>query len=223
MLNLVKAKQSLVKASNSTMAEQPKSEASQLNQVRSLQELRQRWLKVLFSLFLLLLSGLWLYEAWILGKVNPIDRLAYPLMLGLISSSLAFLQINPGVYKISLIGTVGVIAVYQFLILQAIIWGYIPASRYLQINHLCPVVSSALYPPISLLKEKTSPFSIRIYLSLFRSRRNHAKLDRTEITCGTTHLFRSAPHDPGPPSLYRHIHHRSESTKLLFPSSSSGG
>jgi diguanylate cyclase (GGDEF)-like protein len=128
MLDLVKRKERFTKASNATMAEQFKTEASQLNQVRSLQELRQRWLKVLFSLFLLLLSSLWLYEALILGRVNPIDRLAYPLMLSLITASLGLLQINPRIYKVSLIGTVGVITIYQFLVLQAIIWGYIPAS-----------------------------------------------------------------------------------------------
>lgn len=167
MLDLIKTRQSLVKNSNATMAEQGKPEASQLNQVRSLQELRQRWLKVLFSLFLLLLSSLWLYEALILGRVNPIDRLAYPLILGLITTSLVVLKINPNAYRISVIGTVGVITIYQFVVLQAIIWGYIPASdtyKLTTFSQWFPLIYILLF--LFLRKQQALLLSGFIYLCL---------------------------------------------------------
>lgn len=167
MLDLIKTRQSLVKNSNATMAEQGKPEASQLNQVRSLQELRQRWLKVLFSLFLLLLSSLWLYEALILGRVNPIDRLAYPLILGLITTSLVVLKINPNAYRISVVGTVGVITIYQFVVLQAIIWGYIPASdtyKLTTFSQWFPLIYILLF--LFLRKQQALLLSGFIYLCL---------------------------------------------------------
>lgn len=93
---------------------------------QDLQQLRQQWLKVLFSIGALAISALWMSEALIRHEVNLLDQVAYPLLLLSITSALLLLHWRPHAYNLAVVGTVGAMVVYNLTFLQAIIWDYLP-------------------------------------------------------------------------------------------------
>ncbi len=140
---------------------------SQLDQLQQLQALKQRWLKVLFTIAPLAIAGMWASEALIRHDVNPIDQIAYPTMLCSMLAALVLLQVYPQAYDWAVLGTVGIIVLYEVVFLQAIIWGYGPVqdnynlSTFAQWYPLC-------YPAIFLFLQKKQAViaSAIVYLSL---------------------------------------------------------
>jgi diguanylate cyclase (GGDEF)-like protein len=107
---------------------QPVSRQSQSS--RDLQDLQRPWLKILSYILLVIISLIWLGEAWGRHEVLWIDRIAYPTILISTSLSMALLHRRPEYYPLAVVGTVGVLCLYTVAYLQAIIWGYIPWDNY---------------------------------------------------------------------------------------------
>jgi diguanylate cyclase (GGDEF)-like protein len=153
--------------------------SSQADQLEKLQALKQRWLKILFTIALLAISGMWASEALIRHDVNPLDQIAYPTMLCSMSMALVLLQVRPQAYNWAVAGTVGVTVLYEVIFLQAIIWGYSPVqdnynlSTFGQWYPLC-------YPAIFLFlgKKPAAIASGGVYVSLVISSVVHGWLER---------------------------------------------
>lgn len=107
---------------------EPVAVEDQAGNLQDLQSFRLRWLKLLFGLGALAILGLWLSEVFIRGYVNPIDSVAYPVLLVSFSLSIGLLSWRPQAYHLAAWGAVGPLALYGVIYAQAIIWDYSPSQ-----------------------------------------------------------------------------------------------
>jgi diguanylate cyclase (GGDEF)-like protein len=136
----------------------------------NLQELKISLLKIFFAILILALLLAWLSESSIRHDVNSVDRVAYPIMIPLMTLSLALLQWCPQYYTLALIGTIGVICCYAVIFMQAIIWGYIPLSdgyTLATFSQWFPLVYTLIF--IFLKKPQSLLISLCIYGSILIS------------------------------------------------------
>lgn len=136
----------------------------------NLQELQRNLLKIFFAILILALLLAWLSESNIRHEVNAVDRVAYPIMIPLMTLSLALLQWWPQYYNLALIGTIGVICCYAVIFMQAMIWGYIPLSDGYSLatfSQWFPLVYTLLF--IFCKKHQALLISLFIYGSLLTS------------------------------------------------------
>ncbi|NJL47426.1 MAG: GGDEF domain-containing protein [Leptolyngbyaceae cyanobacterium SM2_5_2] len=151
---------------------------SQLDQPEKLQILKQRWLNILFTIALVVISGIWASEALIRHEVNPIDQVAYPTLLCSISMAIVLLRVRPQAYTWAVMGTVGVTVLYAVVFLQAIIWGYSPVRDNYNLSAF-PQWYPLCYLAIFFSAEKQAAMaSTVVYVSLVISSVLHGWLER---------------------------------------------
>ncbi|WP_171974796.1 GGDEF domain-containing protein [Leptolyngbya sp. 'hensonii'] len=131
------------------------------------QTFQVRLLKLIVGLSLLVIPLMWACEVWILKYVNPIDRLAYPILLTVCSGTLLMVQINRRRYHLAALSNVIAFVAYAVIYLQAIIYGYEPVRDSYNIAGFAqwfPLVYTVAF--MFLRKQQAIVVSILIYLSI---------------------------------------------------------
>jgi diguanylate cyclase (GGDEF)-like protein len=143
---------------------------TQLDLLVNLRELQIRLLKFFFSILIAALLLAWFSESNIRHEVNSVDQVAYPIMIPLMTLSLALLQWWPQYYTLALIGTIGVICCYAFIFMHAIILGYVPLSdgyTFATFPQWFPLVYTLIF--VFLKKRQALWVSLCIYASILTS------------------------------------------------------